>query len=164
MTINWQFMLFVGDFGSISEQPLCYKAFCGKMRLFVGTERMIVLLAPSTTHIQPHSILFEATNTILNHYHEPDLDLTAVAAIVRISPWYLSHLFKRYLGIGFRDYVNRVRLDHALTLLSSSQLALKEIAAKVGYKRVSDFHRHVRRYCFETPARMRRTRGAAQTG
>jgi AraC-like DNA-binding protein len=69
------------------------------------------------------------------------LDLKCVSRQVNLSLWHLSRLFKRSTGLGFREFLNAVRLDRAREALRTTHLSIKEIATTVGYNHTSDFTR-----------------------
>ena len=52
---------------------------------------------------------------------------------------YFSHLFKRETGVGFREYLTRLRLDSAKRLLALSHLNVTEIAYAVGFNDANYF-------------------------
>ena len=46
---------------------------------------------------------------------------------------YLSHFIKEAFGITFREYVTRLRLEHALRLISGSDLRLADVCGESGF-------------------------------
>lgn len=86
-----------------------------------------------------------ALNLISAQYHDPNLSLVKITRSLGISTWYFSRLFKGGTGIGFRAYLRNVRLSRAEELLGATFLSIKEVAASVGYKHVSDFDHHFKR-------------------
>ena len=75
-------------------------------------------------------------NRVLRYCREryrSDLTLDSVAAALFISPHHISHLFNHRLGMGFRDYVNLLRLDEAEALLRQSDRSVTEIASLCGF-------------------------------
>lgn len=77
-------------------------------------------------------------NYIRNHCREK-LSLDEVAAVVKLSPFYLSKLFKQETGMCFQDYVNQERVNRAADLLLFSDLSLPEIAHYVHFPNQSYF-------------------------
>lgn len=69
---------------------------------------------------------------IREHSHE-DLSLDELAAMVDLSPFYISRIFKEEMGINYIDFLTACRIEKAKTLLAGSELSLKEITFKVGY-------------------------------
>jgi len=85
------------------------------------------------------------------------LKLSDVAAEVAfVCPGHLSRLFRERFGVGFQKYVQRARLDRAATLLRTSRLPVREIAARTGYRDGSRFAQHFRRRFHCTPRQYRR--------
>lgn len=65
------------------------------------------------------------------------LDITRdmVAEQAFISSSYLSVLFKKYCRLGFSEYLNEVRIEHACKLLNNEQsLKIFEVAECVGFR------------------------------
>ena len=68
-----------------------------------------------------------------NHYREPSLTLGSVAAIFSYTETYFSSLFKKNLGLGFNQYVNRLRIAYSLRLIEDGCTSVREIAEKSGF-------------------------------
>ncbi|MEK3914502.1 helix-turn-helix domain-containing protein [Paenibacillus sp. FSL H7-0331] len=62
-----------------------------------------------------------------------DLTQEAVAKEVNMSRSYFSQCFKKLVGESFGDYLRALRVDQAKRLLESSDKAVYEIAAAVGF-------------------------------
>lgn len=60
------------------------------------------------------------------------LSVKEAAELVNMSESYFSHLFKSETGISFINYVNKVRIEYAETLLRSTDGRISDIAMKVG--------------------------------
>ncbi len=69
---------------------------------------------------------------IFNHFRE-NLSLSDVAAAVHMSPTYYSKKFKSITGIGFKEYLTKIRLYEATELLVHSDLNITEIALCCGF-------------------------------
>lgn len=88
------------------------------------------------TNAQVNSVISQAIRFIAEHYREP-LSLDYVASHVHISSCYLSGLFMKTLSVRFTEYVNKIRIENAIRLMSESPyLKNYEIGQQVGY--VSD--------------------------
>jgi transcriptional regulator GlxA family with amidase domain len=85
----------------------------------------------------------------------PGFTLEAIAATLNLSASRLRHLFKAQLDLSPRQYMKRQRLKHAKSLLESSFLTVKEIAARVGANDVSHFVRDYKAFYGETPSATR---------
>ncbi|HXQ38124.1 MAG TPA: AraC family transcriptional regulator [Anaerolineales bacterium] len=70
-----------------------------------------------------------------------DLNLTALAASVNLSPSRLRHLFKDETGLTPARYLKHLRLERARELLEGSFMRLKEVMPLVGINDESHFVR-----------------------
>lgn len=80
---------------------------------------------------------------VLQNLDQP-LSLQSVAAAAAFSPFHFHRVFKSLIGESLNDFIKRVRLERALTLLSRkaySQSSLTEIALACGFSSSSDFSR-----------------------
>lgn len=84
------------------------------------------------------------------HYDE-NLTLEILAKEVHMNPYYFSSFFKKNAGENFKDYVSRVRVQHAVSLLVSTDLKAYEIAMQVGFSDARVFSENFQRIYHETP-------------
>jgi two-component system, response regulator YesN len=59
--------------------------------------------------------------------------LTSVSSALKITPAYFSSLFKREIGVNFKDYLLTRRIRKAQTLLGDTEYKVYEIAESVGF-------------------------------
>ncbi|MDO5346072.1 MAG: response regulator [Lachnospiraceae bacterium] len=97
------------------------------------------------------SIAERAKEYVEEYYHE-ELTLQRVADEVGISPGYLSTIFSQYLGVGFIDYLNQVRIGHACAYLKQKYFKTYEIAYKVGFQDEKYFTRVFKKIMGVTPS------------
>ena len=74
------------------------------------------------------------------HYAE-SISLEGVAAILDITPEYLSTLFNRVMGENFSVFLKKFRISHAKRLLKGTDRKIYEIAQDVGYADPKYFNR-----------------------
>lgn len=98
-------------------------AFLGRCR---GLEQPQQLPAPEDVVIQ------DAAQYIYAHHSEP-LTLEAVAENAHMSPAWFSRKFHKTLGLGFKNYLTHIRLEHAEELLLTTSLTITEIALTCGF-------------------------------
>ncbi|MCQ4088285.1 helix-turn-helix domain-containing protein [Saccharibacillus sp. JS10] len=84
-----------------------------------------------------------------------ELSLEKVASVVYLNPAYFSQLFKQKTGQGFKEYITQLRLDHAMEMLSESELKVGDIAERVGYPDVRHFSQVFRKKIGCTPSEYR---------
>jgi two-component system response regulator YesN len=84
----------------------------------------------------------QAVDFMVRYVHEhyiEDLRLADLAEKVYISRNYLSNIFRDATGETFNDYVTKMRIEKAKSLLAEGKLMVYEIAERVGYKNVPYF-------------------------
>lgn len=109
------------------------------------------------TPSQHDSKMKKALRYIDSHYSD-DLRLEDVAAMVYLSPYYFSKIFKKYQGIGFNAYVNQLRMQSARQMLEQSDWPIATIARNLGFSQASYFCKVFRQTYRITPQAYREQR------
>ena len=94
---------------------------------------------------------------ILNNYRSR-ITLDTVAAYAGLTPSYVSALFKREMQIGFKAYLNSLRMEYARKLLISTEQSIKQICEESGFEDVPNFIKRFKAYYGITPTIMRKKR------
>lgn len=76
-----------------------------------------------------HSIV-EYVNT---HYTDSEISLKQLAGIFLYSQKYVSFLFKKLTNVGFNDYLNHLRIQHALSLINNKITSVTQISELSGF-------------------------------
>lgn len=97
----------------------------------------------------------KALEYIEQHYAE-NLSLNVLANEVHMNPYYFSSFFKKSTGKNFKDYVNQVRLKHAVELLLNTDQKVYEIAMEVGFGDARAFNDAFQKAYGETPTGYRK--------
>jgi two-component system response regulator YesN len=92
------------------------------------------------------------------------LSLYDVASEVGMSKFWLSHRFRGAMGITFRDYLTRVRLERAKTLLEAGDVSITEVAQMVGFGDLPRLDKLFKRHTGLTPSGYRTQCRTAATG
>ena len=87
-----------------------------------------------------------------------ELSLDELAKEAWMSPYYLSHQFRRVTGYTLTHYIHLVRVRNCQFLLINSRKKITEIASDCGFTSFSQFNRVFRRFCGESPSDYRRSR------
>ena len=95
-----------------------------------------------------------ALNCMARDYGSP-ITLESVAGKVGLSPSYFSALFHNTVGTGFREHLNRIRIEESRRLLLSTDYSLTDIAVAVGFADQSYFCKIFRQIVGITPGRFR---------
>ena len=69
-----------------------------------------------------------------------------LASALHLSAPYLSSLFRRETGCSFRQYLLRVRMEKARSLIRSGDRSLAEVARDVGYTDYAQFSKTYKTY------------------
>ena len=86
---------------------------------------------PALLHSKDADILL-ATKYIYKNFKQP-LSLEQVSNVASLSPTYFSKKFKQTTGMGFKEYLNYVRLKHAQAALLTTDSTITEIALEYGF-------------------------------
>lgn len=86
-----------------------------------------------------------------------DLSLKAIAGELNINASYLSHLFRKEVGITLTEYVNRTRIEESLTCLNSTDLQIQAIGQKVGIYDLAYFTKLFKKQIGMSPSEYRRS-------
>jgi AraC-like DNA-binding protein len=100
--------------------------------------------------------LFDAIREYIDEKYAEALTRESVAQAFYISPNYLSHLFQKTGAVGFNEYLNYTRLEHAKTLLKRYDLKVKEVAHACGFVDSNYFCRLFRKNTERSPSEYRR--------
>ena len=96
-----------------------------------------------------------AREYINNNFASCSLSLESTAESLSISANYLGRIFKKHTGCTFPEYLLKVRMDHARTLLSGTNLSTIDIAEAVGYNNPAYFRSSFKTYVGMTPRQFR---------
>lgn len=91
---------------------------------------------------------------IQQHFHEP-LDQKSMADLCNMTPIRFSRAFKEVYGVGFLEFVQSRRIEHAHELLLNSQMPVSSIAYASGLKDPSYFTRAFRQHYGLSPSELR---------
>lgn len=136
----------------------------------VGASVLIQLVR----HFQPHrkenrshgGLPSWQMRLITERISDPETDLPSIAelaALVGISDSHLRRSFKERTGEGIVEYIQRSRFNRACTLLTNTNLMIKDIAAQLGFSSQYGFTLAFRRIAGETPRTYRTRTGKGKS-
>lgn len=85
-----------------------------------------------------------------------DLSLSVLAREIGVSGGYLSAVFKRETGMTVSEYIRNKRMEHAMHLLSTTNLQVQTVALHCGILDVQYFTRLFKRHTGKTPKEYRK--------
>ena len=84
--------------------------------------------------------IYNIAEYIQSNYME-NITLSDTASRFAVSPYYLSHLFPKIMGVSFVSFLHRIRVRHALDFLSETDMKIKDIIRECGFSNASQFNR-----------------------
>ena len=67
------------------------------------------------------------------------IGLDDIAARANLSPFHFQRLYKQTFGESPHNYLTRIRLERAKTLLKTSDLSVSEVCLEVGFESLGSF-------------------------
>ena len=98
--------------------------------------------------------LLRARDAIDRSYAD-DLDIATLARIALMSPSHFIRRFRAVFGETPHRYLQRRRIERAMTLLRDHDRSVTEVALAVGYDSLGTFSRTFRRVTGRTPSDFR---------
>ena len=92
---------------------------------------------------------------LIRHRYWDHLSLGQLAQEVGMSKYQLSRRFSRAVGVPFRTYLLRVRLERGKELLASSHASMSEVAQAIGFTDLPRFDKMFKRHTGLTPSAYR---------
>ncbi|GGI44945.1 hypothetical protein GCM10008018_09630 [Paenibacillus marchantiophytorum] len=103
-----------------------------------------------------HDLIDQVKAYIEDEFNNPDFSLVMLSDRFKLTPNYLSRLFKEEFGEKFIDYLAGLRIEQAKHLLVTTSTAIQEIAVKVGYTHTFSFIRVFKKLVGRTPGDYRK--------
>ncbi len=127
------------------EEPRC-EAFCNSLMhaVLVTTLAIVARETSSRTKqdnkIEEEPILGRRIKKYIDEHYTDELTLQSMGEALKMSPYYISHVFKEMSGYSPMQYLLKRRIGEAQTLLITTDLPIAEIAGMVGYDTQSYFN------------------------
>jgi AraC-like DNA-binding protein len=139
-----------GDIGlagvakSLREAALCLLELFASQLSFFANEILI-----RQAEREPYRV--RLARTFISNHQTEDITLSDVAKTINVSPFYLCKIFKRGTGLTLIEFRNRLRIESAKKLLTTSNQGVSEIAYGVGFQSLTQFNRLFRRIVGQSP-------------
>lgn len=120
------------EYAQIDEySDLFINAYLQELLLMLMRHSVMAAKEPDLLNTKDADIL-SATKYIYKNFRHP-MTLEEVSAVASLSPTYFSKKFKQTTGMGFKEYLNYVRLKHAQTALLTTDNTITDIALECGF-------------------------------
>ncbi len=110
---------------------------------------------PSATSRRSHSLSWVSAYLSFN-IGEP-LSVAQMARRANLSPSRFSTVFRQHFGLSPHQYLLRLRIEHAQSLLTTTDLPLSDIAASCGFADEHHFSKAFKRIVRVTPGAFRKS-------
>ncbi len=101
--------------------------------------------------------------TYVNEHYQKNITLDDMSERTGFSKEYFCRFFKQYMGITFLRYLNEVRISHAGTLLSTTDLPISDILLECGFTNQTLFNRLFKEIYGMTPRQARKNKTEDKT-
>lgn len=99
--------------------------------------------------------LLQKVRVYIDTHYMDEITLEKMAREVRLSPYYLSHVFSRESDFSLFEYLASVRMQAAAQQLHEGRLSVKEVAHAVGFRDSNYFSRAFKRVHGMPPGQFR---------
>ena len=89
--------------------------------------------------------------------YDDKIYIETLADMVALSPDYFTKMFKDSIGKTPIDYINGVRVNHSLRLLTMTDTPVNEIADMIGFSGTNYFHKIFKAYMNTSPLAYRKS-------
>lgn len=93
--------------------------------------------------------------TYLSIHFREQISLDQLSDAMGVSRFHLSHLFSNKLGIGFKEYLNNLRVECAKSILRSTDIPVSEVYEASGFENQRTFNRVFRDSTGQSPRNYR---------
>ena len=100
------------------------------------------------------SSIAEVVDFITEHFAE-DISLSKAADMAAMSQTAFARNFQKFTGSKFSEFVTRVRIGQACSMLQATDLRVATICHEVGYNNLANFNRHFLKVKQMTPSNYR---------
>ena len=112
--------------------------------------------------IEKQNISFEtiekfdlALNYLKENFANTKINLEKLSSVSGLSKTFLSALFPRLTGSNFKDYINHLRVDRAIELITTSEKNISEIAFLCGFDTIRTLNNVFKSIAGATPSEIR---------
>lgn len=130
----------------------------GKTRLIIGyVERIVDLLTKEyhfhisqTDQKELHrAVVLDICDYISANFLRTSV--TEIASIYHYSPDYLNRIFARETGRTISSYLQKIRMEHAMRIIQTTDLSIDQVARQAGYHNMGFFYKKFKEFYLTTP-------------
>ena len=107
---------------------------------------------------KPHIVTDKILEYIDQNFTTP-ITAETLAEHCFYNPAYLGRVFKTIYGKSMKEYIRTKRMEHAMELLKTTNTAVEEIAAAVGYSSKTQFYKNFKNQFGISPGEVKKNSG-----
>ncbi|MGN0163671.1 MAG: helix-turn-helix domain-containing protein [Candidatus Ornithomonoglobus sp.] len=112
--------------------PVLVELYTAELFIYILRMKLDSMSENFGMHHKSADFISQVTQYIIDNYSNP-ITLTDTAAYMHLSPSWFSSKFKTCAGLGFREYLTRVRVQKACEMLLDTNLSITQIAMDTGF-------------------------------
>ena len=126
--------------------------------VFIVIIPIIVIIVPFTTpeestiSLTDETFLIKLNSIIQENIENSNLGIQFICQEVGLGRSSLYNKLKALTGMGANEYISKLRIEKAITLISGTDMPFSEIAEKTGFTTPSYFSTAFKQYTGETPS------------
>lgn len=97
----------------------------------------------------------ETVKNYMDNYFMTDITISQLAKSTYYSTDHFIRVFQKEYGVHPKQYLQKLRLEESLKLLSGTKLLMGEIAKRVGFGSSGEFSAFIRKYTGKSPTEIR---------
>lgn len=109
----------------------------------------------TTFSLADETFLVKLNRIIQENLSDTKLDVSFICKEVGMSRASLYTKLKALTGIGLNEYINKIRMEKAILLITATDFTFTDISEKVGFTTISYFSTAFKQYTGETPTAYR---------
>lgn len=122
------------------ELNLTQGTFRKQMKLLAAAYEIICLaVSGEKNNSRTKNYVDVARQTLDNDFTDPELNIQRLSAILHVNRVQLSRDFVKRYGVTISDYLRNLRIQKGISLLTTTDLSITEIAEICGYNSVAYF-------------------------
>jgi AraC-like DNA-binding protein len=125
------------------------------IELLIKIIRYMYMYNYKTVSAKNFELITKAVDYLKQNYNT-EIRLEDIAVKSFTSKNYLSKLFKEVTGMNFSEYIHKIRINEACSLLRSTDQSVSSIAEQVGFNDMKFFYEIFRRITGTTPGKYRK--------
>ena len=141
---------------------LMYRSTCYRLAYLLTSKHLAGKNDPvwNLPNSGPHKRTYDILRYINDNYSQP-VSLTTLADHTGLTAPYISRIFKEQFGTTFLDYLQSVRLEHAVNDIRNTNNSLTRISMDNGFPNSASFIRKFKELYGTTPGDYRKTSRSA---